>query len=117
LETSTLSLDISAAQLSRGNLPGIPAATMQPAETNVITVVLENVAGAKGAYDTNLTVVLIFDSIKIRCFILQHWQKCLRVSTYYYASYFRQQEALWLTCVSYSGSLTNHIIIFEYLIF
>jgi len=44
-------------------LPGTPNATMQQTGTNEITVTWENVAGAKGALDSDLAVVLLFDPI------------------------------------------------------
>ena len=42
-------------------MPGTPNATMQQAGTNGITVTWENVAGAKGAKDSDIAVVLLFD--------------------------------------------------------
>jgi hypothetical protein len=63
-DKSSLDIDFAAALQSSGKLPGTPTATMQPVETNVITVVLENVARAIGAKDTDLAVVMIFEPIK-----------------------------------------------------
>ncbi len=57
-----MSIDFHAALRSRGKLPGTPNATMQPAGTKVVTVAVENVAGAKWAKDTDLAVVLLYDS-------------------------------------------------------
>jgi hypothetical protein len=59
----SLSIDFAKARVSRGNLPGTPNATMQQTGTNEITVTWENVAGAKGAKDSDLAVVLLFDPI------------------------------------------------------
>jgi hypothetical protein len=59
----SLSIDFAKARVSRGNLPGTPNATMKQTGTNEITIVWEIVAGAKGAMDTDLAVVLLFDPI------------------------------------------------------
>ena len=56
-----LSIDFAKARVSQGNLPGALNATMQQSGTNGITVTWENVGGAKGAKDTDLAVVLLFD--------------------------------------------------------
>jgi hypothetical protein len=59
----SLSIDFAKARVSRGNLPGTPKATMQQTRTNEITITWENVAGAKGAKDSDLAVVLFIDPI------------------------------------------------------
>ena len=56
-----MNIGFSAARPSKGNLPGTPNATMQQTGTNEITITWENVAGVKGAKDTDLAVVLLFD--------------------------------------------------------
>ena len=57
----SLSIDFARARVSHGNLPGALNATIQQAGTNGATVTWENVTGAKGARDTDLAVVLLFD--------------------------------------------------------
>lgn len=57
-----LSIDFAAARVSRGNLPGVAKATIQLTSLNRITVAWENLTGLKGAKDTDIAVVLIFDS-------------------------------------------------------
>jgi len=57
----SLSIDFAKARVSQGNLPGALNAMMQVTGTNGIAVVWENIAGANGAKDTDLAVVLLFD--------------------------------------------------------
>ncbi len=58
-----MSIGFSAARLLKGNLPGTPNATMQQTATNGVIIAWENVAGAKGAKDSDIAVVLLFDPI------------------------------------------------------
>jgi hypothetical protein len=56
-----LSIDFTKARVSHGNLPGALNSAMQQTGTNTITITWENVAGAKGAKDLDIAVVLLFD--------------------------------------------------------
>jgi hypothetical protein len=60
---SSLNIDYSTARPGKGNLPVTPNATMQQTGIHEITMTWENVAGAKGALDSDLAVVLLFDPI------------------------------------------------------
>ncbi len=58
-----LNIDFTKALVSKGNLSGTLNAAMQQFGTNAITITWENFAGAKGAKDSDIAVVLLFDPI------------------------------------------------------